>query len=67
MATGPVVKLDHQASLCGLHVYARNCVKPVCAFLGVPFAEPPERFAPPLPLRLWTGPKNVTKLGLLLL
>lgn len=64
MATNPFVRLTSQASLSGLNIFARNCAKPVMAFLGVPYAEQPERFAPPKPLfQLWNGTRSATKLG----
>ena len=60
----PIVKLNSQASLSGLVTSARDCAKPVMAFLGIPFAEPPDRFEPPRPLRqLWIGTRTATKYG----
>ncbi|XP_072171165.1 acetylcholinesterase-like [Diadema setosum] len=38
-----------------------NKTRDVDVFLGVPFAEPPERFAPPLPKDSWTGERNATE------
>ncbi|XP_071477525.1 acetylcholinesterase-like [Diadema antillarum] len=38
-----------------------NKTRDVDLFLGVPFAEPPERFAPPLPKASWTGERNATE------
>jgi carboxylesterase type B len=64
MATNPIIRLTNKASLSGMNAFARNCAKPVKAFLGIPYAEPPERFAPPKPLfQLWNGTKAATKLG----
>jgi hypothetical protein len=37
----------------------------IFAFLGVPFAEAPERFARPRPLgKLWTGVRQATQFGM---
>ncbi|XP_072171007.1 acetylcholinesterase-like [Diadema setosum] len=38
-----------------------NKTRDVDVFLGVPFADPPERFAPPLPKASWTGERNATE------
>ncbi|XP_071497270.1 cholinesterase-like [Diadema antillarum] len=38
-----------------------NKTRDVDVFLGVPFADPPERFAPPQPKASWTGQRNATE------
>ncbi|XP_071477534.1 acetylcholinesterase-like [Diadema antillarum] len=38
-----------------------NKTRDVDVFLGVPYAEPPERFDPPLPKASWTGERNATE------
>ncbi|XP_071500325.1 acetylcholinesterase-like [Diadema antillarum] len=38
-----------------------NKTRDVDVFLGVPYAEPPERFAPPLSKASWTGERNATE------
>lgn len=66
MNMNPVATLSPTASLRGLEVLARRSSNPIAAFLGVPFAQPPIgrlRFAPPVPLELWTGVKDATKFG----
>ncbi|XP_071477532.1 acetylcholinesterase-like [Diadema antillarum] len=38
-----------------------NKTRDVDVFLGVPFAEPPDRFSPPQPKAAWTGERNATE------
>lgn len=62
----PIAHLTPKTSLRGLKVFARGISKPVFAFLGVPFAEPPVgnlRFAPTVSVKLWTGERNAKKFG----
>lgn len=62
----PIAHLTPTTSLRGLKVFARGIAKPVLAFLGVPFAEPPVgnlRFAPTVSVKLWTGERNAKKFG----
>jgi len=73
---GNNVQHHHQesSSLSGIHVLVTHRSNPdsgssasteIFKFLGVPFAEIPERFARPRPLRrLWTGTRMATNFGM---
>nr|XP_054751988.1 cholinesterase 1-like [Lytechinus pictus] len=38
-----------------------NVTKDVDVFLGIPYASPPTRFAPPEPMTTWVGDRNATE------
>ncbi|CAH1791127.1 unnamed protein product, partial [Owenia fusiformis] len=62
----PIIELDSGTSLKGTIVYAAKPLRPVYAFLGIPYAEPPIHklmFKPPLPAKLWKGVRDASSFG----
>ena len=60
------VSLADDCSLRGKEVSAPGGSRPVNAFLGIPFAQPPteeRRFQPPQPVQLWKGERDALKFG----
>ena len=60
------VKLCQNTSLRGVVKYAKEKLRGIYSFMGIPYAEPPTgklRFRPPQPLKLWEGQKDCTKFG----
>ena len=62
----PIAQLSSFCSLSGRVIKPKPKGKDVYAFLGVPFAEQPDRFEYPTQLRLWNGCREATKYGILL-
>ncbi|KAK2161583.1 hypothetical protein LSH36_114g02003 [Paralvinella palmiformis] len=69
--TRPVVTLDQSGRGCflvGENTTARGCDKPVKAFLGIPYAQPPVgelRFKLPQKVCLWPGFREANSYGFL--
>ena len=67
--TRPVVTLDQSGRGCflvGENTTARGCDKPVKAFLGIPYAQPPVgelRFKLPQKVCLWPGFREANSYG----
>ena len=60
----PVTQLSSFCSLSGRIIKPKPKGKDVYAFLGVPYAEQPDRFEYPAQLQLWNGCRDATKYGI---
>lgn len=58
----PHAELD-SGPILGTTVNLPSAAHAVNAFLGIPYADPPQRFAVPSPPEPWTEPRNATDYG----